>query len=143
MMNHAQTNPAPNQPQRQRGRWFYRLVRLFFSDAYKRGYAAGRAVVNRGSEDAIRDMRQHVRVTDDCYRANLTELSREIERREEAERKLKECRRYLRAANKGAERNAIVAKLLVARKVLHRRTMENHELKRGLPNNVISPHCTQ
>lgn len=27
MMNHAQTNPAPNQPQRQRGRWFYRLVR--------------------------------------------------------------------------------------------------------------------
>ena len=28
MMNRAQTNPAPNPPTRQRGRWFYRLVGL-------------------------------------------------------------------------------------------------------------------
>ena len=31
MMNHAQTNPAPNQPTRQRGRWFYRLVRRWWN----------------------------------------------------------------------------------------------------------------
>lgn len=35
MMNHAQTNPAQNPPTRQRGRWFYRLVRLLFTSALR------------------------------------------------------------------------------------------------------------
>jgi hypothetical protein len=38
--------------------------------------------------------------------------------------KLRECRRHLRAANKGAERNALVAQLCAARAVI----------RSGLPN---------
>ena len=115
MMNHAQSNPAPIQPKRQRGRWFWRLVRLLFADAYKRGFAAGRAVVQWRDRETIRVLRSDMRTTEECYRANLAELREETSRREIAEQKLRECRRCLRAANKGAERNALVAQLCAAR----------------------------
>ncbi len=76
----------------------------------------------------MRDMRNHIEVTDKCYLANLEELREEIARREEAERKLRECRRYLRAANKGAERNALVAQLCAARAALpNNKVSHSHE----------------
>jgi len=107
-----------------RANWVHRLVRLCLGDSYKRGFAAGRAVVQWRNEQTIRELRQHDECIEKCYRLNLAELEAEVLRRVEAERKLKECRRHLRAANKGAERNALVAQLCAARAVI----------RSGLPN---------
>ena len=110
---------TPEIPKRaKRANWVHRLVRLCLGDSYKRGFAAGRAVVQWRNEQTIRELRQHNECTEKCYRHNLAELEAEVARRVEAERKLKECRRHLRAANKGAERNAMVAQLAAARSVI-------------------------
>lgn len=114
-MDNAQTNPTLTRSRRQCRRWFWRLIRLFFADAYKRGFAAGVSIVQWRNEHIIRDLRSDYKTVEECYRANLEELREVSTRREKAEQKLKECRRYLRAANRGAERNALMAQLCLAR----------------------------
>ena len=54
-------------------------------------------------------------VANSCYRENLKNLSEANRTAEEWRRKYHEARKYLRDANRGAQRNAMVAELAHAR----------------------------
>ena len=54
-------------------------------------------------------------VANSCYRENLKNLSESSRTAEEWRRKYHEARKYLRDANRGAQRNAMVAELAHAR----------------------------
>ena len=54
-------------------------------------------------------------VANDCYRENLDNLTVANRSAEEWRRKYYEARKYLREANRGAQRNAMVAELAHAR----------------------------
>ena len=54
-------------------------------------------------------------VANSCYHENLKNISDANRTAEEWRRKYYEARKYLRAANRGAQRNAMVAELAQAR----------------------------
>lgn len=52
---------------------------------------------------------------------------------------LRETKRYLRAANRGAERNALALQASSARWLLHRKSLENHELREAARQQKAKP----